>query len=126
MDKYNQANIEKVKDYLALIIDIGFDYDGFESSEDLKGIIDELVGYARDGLKHLYAEEEIVHCKDCDQFKKCNCDFLEGEGVCLKGHLKERCNNMSRRDVECAIRSMLTCVSENDYCGKGTKREDIK
>lgn len=45
--------IEKLKrenkimqEYLELIIDIGYDYDGFSKEEDLKGLIDELVKYA--------------------------------------------------------------------------------
>ena len=32
------------------ICTIAFDYDGFESSEDLKGLIDELVMLAKHGL----------------------------------------------------------------------------
>lgn len=41
----------KIKDkYLQLIIDLGFDYDGFNNSESLKLLIDELVRYANLGL----------------------------------------------------------------------------
>jgi len=36
---------------LQQIIDIGFDYDGYKSPQDLKGLIDELVDMARNGLK---------------------------------------------------------------------------
>lgn len=43
----------KIKDgYLDLIVGIGFDYDGYDDVENLKGIIDEIVGYARKALKN--------------------------------------------------------------------------
>lgn len=35
--------------YLELIIDLGYDYDGCETVESLKGLIDELVYYAKLG-----------------------------------------------------------------------------
>ncbi len=41
---------EKLGNALMLIVDIGFDYDGFEKPESLKGLIDELVGIARKAL----------------------------------------------------------------------------
>lgn len=41
----------KIKDeYLKLIIDLGFDYDGYEKSESLKVLIDELVDLAKKAL----------------------------------------------------------------------------
>ncbi len=41
----------KIKDkYFRLIIDLGFDYDGFNNSDKLKILIDELVRYANLGL----------------------------------------------------------------------------
>jgi hypothetical protein len=45
-DKY-----EAMEQQLELIRDIGFDFDGYSTAEDLKSLIDELVGYAKDGLK---------------------------------------------------------------------------
>ncbi len=43
----------KIKDgYLDLIVGIGFDYDGYDDANSLKGIIDEIVGYARKALKN--------------------------------------------------------------------------
>lgn len=42
---------ETVKDYLNLIIDIGYDYDGNRTVEGLKGLIGELVEYAGEALK---------------------------------------------------------------------------
>jgi polyhydroxyalkanoate synthesis regulator phasin len=44
-DKY-----DAMRQQLQQIIDIGFDYDGYHSSEDLKKLIDELVDMARKGL----------------------------------------------------------------------------
>lgn len=46
IDKY-----DAMQQQLQQIIDIGFDYDGYHSVEDLKQLIDELVDMARDGLK---------------------------------------------------------------------------
>ena len=40
--------IDKVIDKLQLLIDIGFDYDGFNQVNSLKTLIDELVGYAKE------------------------------------------------------------------------------
>lgn len=38
----------KIKNaYCGMIIDVGLGYDGYESSEDLKRLIDELLSYAR-------------------------------------------------------------------------------
>ena len=40
-------------EYLKLIVDIGYDYDGYENNnEGLRAIIDELVGYAKKALKN--------------------------------------------------------------------------
>ena len=42
----------KIKDeYLRLIHDIGFDYDGYNTVESLKGLIDELIDYANKAYK---------------------------------------------------------------------------
>jgi len=46
IDKY-----DAMQQQLQQIIDIGFDYDGYHSTEDLKQLIDELVDMARNGLK---------------------------------------------------------------------------
>lgn len=41
----------KIKDkWCQLIIDTGFDYDGFNTVESLKGLIDELVDYAHKAI----------------------------------------------------------------------------
>ena len=36
--------------YCQLIVDLGFDYDGYNSIESLKSLIDELVGYAQKAI----------------------------------------------------------------------------
>lgn len=42
----------KIKNnFFQMIIDLGFDYDGFNSTDDLKKLIDELVRCAKLGLK---------------------------------------------------------------------------
>lgn len=48
----NDKAIEK----LTLLIDIGFDYDGYNNIENLKRLIDELVSYARESRKILEGE----------------------------------------------------------------------
>lgn len=45
MDLQRQVEIKNA--YLQLIVDLGFDYDGRETTEDLKSLIDELCAYAR-------------------------------------------------------------------------------
>ena len=42
--------IEDKDEAFEFIIDLGFDYDGYEESKDLKGLIDELVSIAKIGL----------------------------------------------------------------------------
>jgi hypothetical protein len=42
-----QKKIDKVRDKIQYIIDYGFDYDGFNTVESLKGLIDMLVDYAK-------------------------------------------------------------------------------
>ena len=54
LDLYNKEKRQnKIKDeYLKLICDIGFDYDGYEKSESLKELIDELVDLAKKAIKN--------------------------------------------------------------------------
>ena len=55
LDKYKQV-LDKIKENNQLIIDLGFDYDGFNNVDDLKGLIDELVDRA---VKNKELLEEI-------------------------------------------------------------------
>lgn len=50
--------IDKALDKIQLLIDIGFDYDGFNKADSLKGLIDELVSYARDSRGILKGDKE--------------------------------------------------------------------
>lgn len=54
LDLYNKEKKKnKIKDeYLKLICDLGFDYDGYEESESLKELIDELVDLAKKAIKN--------------------------------------------------------------------------
>ena len=44
-----KKQIEIMEKYFELIIDLGFDYDGLNQVDSLKGLIDELVHYAKLG-----------------------------------------------------------------------------
>lgn len=46
-----ERQVDIMKKYFQLIIDLGYDYDGFNESEDLKKLIDELVRYAHLGIE---------------------------------------------------------------------------
>lgn len=52
-----QKQVELKDKYSELIIDIGFDYDGYSKAESLKELIDELVNYAKASLKNEEVEE---------------------------------------------------------------------
>lgn len=60
----------KIKDeYLKLIIDIGYDYDGYDNdNEGLRSIIDELVDYARKALKE--DDESVIYVGGSETEKK--------------------------------------------------------
>lgn len=55
--------IGKARNLIQYIIDYGFDYDGLKSEEDLKGLIDMLVDYARKSKDILKIEEPIDNGK---------------------------------------------------------------
>lgn len=44
--KKQEKEIKIMEKYFELIIDLGYDYDGLSSTEDLQNLIDELVRYA--------------------------------------------------------------------------------
>ena len=58
-----EDRMKKAKDLIQYIIDYGFDYDGLKSEEDLKGLIDMLVDYARKSKDILKIEEPIDNGK---------------------------------------------------------------
>lgn len=60
-EQKKKDKLRQVFENLTMIIDLGFDYDGFEKSEDLKELIDELVACARKakfGLREYLKEEK--------------------------------------------------------------------
>ena len=52
--------------YFELIVDLGFDYDGFSKVEDLKGLIDELVRLA--SLGRVCNTTEAIYADNGQQF----------------------------------------------------------
>lgn len=54
--KYQKNKIDNKDKWCQLIVDIGFDYDGYNDVENLKRLIDELVSYARESRKILEGE----------------------------------------------------------------------
>ena len=57
--KYQKNKIDNKDKWCQLIVDIGFDYDGYDTIESLKGLIDELVRYALNSRDN-YDYEEIL------------------------------------------------------------------
>ena len=53
-----KSRCEKASDKMQYIIDYGFDYDGFNTVESLKGLIDMLVNYARESKNILQKGSE--------------------------------------------------------------------
>lgn len=53
-----KKRIDKAIDKIQYIIDYGFDYDGFNNVEDLKGLIDMLVQYAVESRNILKGEDK--------------------------------------------------------------------
>nr|DAR26657.1 MAG TPA: hypothetical protein [Bacteriophage sp.] len=51
MNKKLERNIKIKDEYFQLIVDCGFDYDGLNSIESLKYLVDDLVDLAKSGLK---------------------------------------------------------------------------
>ena len=62
-----EKEIKIMEKYFELIIDLGYDYDGFNKEEDLKGLIDELVRYASLG-RVCNTIEPIYTRKDNEKF----------------------------------------------------------
>lgn len=55
----------KIKDaYLQLIIDLAYDYDGFNDIDGLKGLVDELSEYAKMALKNDYKSSIYIDGRD--------------------------------------------------------------
>lgn len=52
MESELKRQIKIKNEYAKLIIDLGFDYDGYSNAYNLKKLIDELVNYAKDILNN--------------------------------------------------------------------------
>ena len=63
MNSDYKSRCERALDKVQYIIDYGFDYDGFESPESLKGLIDILVDYARDTKRILKGIDKRMDSK---------------------------------------------------------------
>lgn len=57
MIEVDETKYNNMRESIQLLIDIGFDYDGFHKSEDLKVVIDDLVELARGALDGKSPEE---------------------------------------------------------------------
>ena len=85
-----EMNIQLVRDreimenYFQLIIDLGYDYDGFNDSESLKGLIDSLVQYACDGKKA--CDDKVVYVNGDKKYNVLN-EEIEGDR-----DAKSKCN----------------------------------
>ena len=72
IDEYSPST---VSDCLELIVDIGCDYDGYHTAENLKSLIDEIVHYAW---------QARILLRQGESFSRKACDFCKhnGTGMC--------------------------------------------
>ena len=76
IDKLN--NIIKIMEkYFELIVDLGYDYDGFNTVESLKTLIDELCRYA--GLGRVYNTTEPIFINNDKKYNILNEELKEGK-----------------------------------------------
>lgn len=61
--KYLQERIDKAINKMQYIRDLGFDYDGFNNADDLKGLIDTLVDLAEQSIDILKGENENIETR---------------------------------------------------------------
>ena len=61
-----ERQIQIMEKYFELIIDIGCDYDGFNTTESLKSLIDELCRYA--SLGRVANDTEVIYSTLEDEF----------------------------------------------------------
>ena len=74
--KYQKNKIDNKDNWCQLIVDIGFDYDGCNTIESLKGLIDELVRYALNSRDN-YDYEEILKGDSLEEENKKYIEDLE-------------------------------------------------
>lgn len=64
-NKQLKRDINIMQNYLQLIIDIGYDYDGYNDADNLKAVIDELCKYALYGKK---LDDKSIISSSCEQY----------------------------------------------------------
>lgn len=96
-----------IDEWLELINDIGFDYDGCNTVEGLKLLVDEIVDYANKARKCLHIDKtnvaEIVRCKNCAY------SYWKEESTKSKAFM---CGNPD---------GLYSEIDFNDYCSYGAK-----
>ena len=55
----NKNTLETAYNYLKNICDIAVDYDGFNTVESLKGLIDEMVSYVKEAMRVLVNTKSV-------------------------------------------------------------------
>lgn len=71
IDEYNPSTVD---DCLKLIVDIGFDYDGYHTAENLQSLIDEIIHYAR---------QARILLRQGENFPQEACDFCKHNNTSL-------------------------------------------
>lgn len=74
--KYLKRAKDIMYQYLQLIADIGYDYDGFNSVESLKGLIDEMVKYALWGRDEY--DTEVIYVNNGKEYNILNEELKGG------------------------------------------------
>ena len=76
IDRLNNI-IKIMENYLELIVDLGFDYDGLKKPKDLCNLIDELVRYA--SLGRAYNTTEPIYVNDNKKYNILHEELKEGK-----------------------------------------------
>lgn len=87
IDEYSPSTVDGC---LELIVDIGVDYDGYNTAENLKSLIDEIVHYARQA-RILLRQGENFHQKSCN--------FCKHNGTYMCDNCARRCRKKDLFEV---------------------------
>lgn len=110
--KYQKNKIDNKDNWCQLIVDIGFDYDGCNTIESLKGLIDELVRYALNSRDN-YDYEEILKGDSLEEENKKYKEVIDKAREELKKGLHEL--DIRRREevyIEQYIEEALNILKE--------------
>lgn len=95
--KYQKNKIDNKDNWCQLIADIGFDYDGCNTIESLKGLIDELVRYSLNSRDN-YDYEEILKGDSLEEenkkYKNQQKEFISYLENCINELKKESMNKL--------------------------------